>query len=178
MSEPTGPLRERAEATARVLFLNEGLAGTSLRAIARDAKCEPTALLRMYRNKTGLFRAVVERAWSGASLTSLPREGFGPAVVGLVLEKTPPFDPDAWRLIAGAMGTPEGGSVVREILQERVRAPLAEWLRGGDAAERAALITAQLTGLILLMRSAEWNLLDSEAAPRLAGRAIQTLVDG
>jgi AcrR family transcriptional regulator len=67
-------------AAARLRFANDGYEATTIRAVARDARVDPSLVMQFYGSKEGLFSAVVEqRADPEIVLGSLagPRAGRG-----------------------------------------------------------------------------------------------------
>lgn len=47
-------------------------------------------------------------------------------------------------------GNPEAAALLRNGIEERLVAPLAAWVGGPDAAERAALVVALLSGVAVM----------------------------
>jgi AcrR family transcriptional regulator len=52
---------DRILAAAREIFSREGLQGSSIRAIAREADCDPALLYYHFESKEAMFRALLER---------------------------------------------------------------------------------------------------------------------
>lgn len=54
-----GSSKEDILAAAKALFMTQGFAKTSMRAVARLAKVDPSLVLHFFRNKEGLFSATI-----------------------------------------------------------------------------------------------------------------------
>lgn len=188
-----GPRDERGVLAARILeaarheFAANGFAGTTVRAVAREADVDPALVYHYYGSKDGLLEActtpppsVLERiahVWGG------PVAQLGPALVRLTLEN--------WR-------APDSGPVFRAILliaahhpatRERLRGLVADQLMGpaqiGKTPEervtRSGLIASQLLGLALVRyvwRVEPLASMPDDAVIAAIGPTIQRYVDG
>ncbi|MEU9392616.1 TetR family transcriptional regulator [Streptomyces sp. NPDC048324] len=83
-AEPGHAAQRRSDATrgailaaARERFASDGYDRATIRAIARDAKIDPSMVMRYYGSKEGLFAAAVAVDLELPDLTSLPRHDVG-----------------------------------------------------------------------------------------------------
>ncbi|MEU6478818.1 TetR family transcriptional regulator [Streptomyces sp. NPDC047017] len=85
---PPAPSGRRSDATraailaaARERFAADGYERATIRAIAKDARIDPSMVMRYYGTKEGLFAAAVTLDLRLPDLTALPREETGRALV-------------------------------------------------------------------------------------------------
>jgi AcrR family transcriptional regulator len=157
-----GPRDERGVLAARILtaareaFANTGLAGTTMRAVARDADVDPALVYHYFGSKEGLLDAATTppQRWleSVAKTWTTPVPDLGTALV---------------RLMLGAWADDEIGPVLRAVLQTAAHDPgTREKLRrvvegslmgvshlgvdGRDRLVRSGLVSSQLMGLAMM----------------------------
>src|SRR3978361_1925688 len=117
-AKPPGPRDERGGLAARILaasgeaFPNTGLAGTTMRAVARDADVDPALVYHYFGSKDGLLDAATAppQRWleSVAKTWSTPVDQLGTALL---------------RLMLGAWADDEIGPVLRAVLQTAAHDP-------------------------------------------------------
>lgn len=83
---PASPRRSDATrgailAAARERFAADGYERATIRAIAKDARIDPSMVMRYYGNKEGLFAAACAIDLRLPDLTAVPREAVGRALV-------------------------------------------------------------------------------------------------
>jgi AcrR family transcriptional regulator len=150
----TEDAKERLVAAAQALFATHGYDGTTLRAVARQARCDPALIAYHFGSKRGLFAHVMTLALSPTT----------------VLERALPGDPDtvgvrllahvvrAWdrpdvagslsRLVQASMTDDDVMRTFREYLDREIMGPLVEYLGGADATARASAILTLVIGAI------------------------------
>ena len=161
-AKPPGPRDERGVLAARILsaareaFANTGLAGTTMRAVARDADVDPALVYHYFGSKDGLLDAATAppQRWleSVAKTWSTPVDQLGTALL---------------RLMLGAWADDEIGPVLRAVLQtaahdpgtrEKLRRVVEGSLMGvshlgvdeRDRLVRSGLVSSQLMGLAMM----------------------------
>ncbi|MFG2647037.1 TetR family transcriptional regulator [Streptomyces sp. NPDC048436] len=86
MTESTAPRRSDATRgaildAARERFAADGYERATIRAIAKDARIDPSMVMRYYGNKEGLFAAAISIDLRLPDLAAVPREDVGRALV-------------------------------------------------------------------------------------------------
>jgi AcrR family transcriptional regulator len=159
---PPGPRDERGVLAARILaaaraaFADTGLAGTTIRGVARDADVDPALVYHYFGSKEGLLDAATAPPprWleSVAKTWTTPVPDLGGALL---------------RLMLGAWADDEIGPVLRAVLQtaahdqgtrEKLRRVVEGSLMGvshlgsdeRDRLVRSGLISSQLMGLAMM----------------------------
>ncbi|CAL9650975.1 TetR family transcriptional regulator [Streptomyces sp. NPDC057838] len=151
-----GGARRRSEDTrgailtaARERFATDGYDRATIRAIAKDARIDPSMVMRYYGNKEGLFAAAVSIDLSMPDLAALPREDAGRALVTHFLGMWEENEVLTALLRVGATnsaGAERMQAVFRDQLVPVARAVCPD---PEQAATRAGLCAAQLLGLAL-----------------------------
>ncbi|MFF0083699.1 TetR family transcriptional regulator [Streptomyces canus] len=148
--------RRRSDATrtailaaARERFAADGYERATIRAIARDARIDPSMVMRYYGNKEGLFAAAVSVELELPEPGSLPRDDIGRALVTRFLDLWEENEVLTALLRVGATNQ-AGAERMQVVFREQVM-PVA--LRvcpdPEQAPARAALAATQLLGLAL-----------------------------
>jgi AcrR family transcriptional regulator len=159
---PPGPRDERGVLAARILtaareaFADTGLAGTTIRSVARQAGVDPALVYHYFRSKEGLLDAATAppQRWleSVAKTWTTPVSELGSALL---------------RLMLGAWADDEIGPVLRAVLQtaahdpgtrEKLRRVVEGSLMGvshlgsdeRDRLVRSGLVSSQLMGLAMM----------------------------
>jgi AcrR family transcriptional regulator len=160
MSVTEGPKRHRSQRTraailsaARHRFAVEGFERTTVRAVAADARIDPSMVLRYFGSKDGLFAAAADLDLALPDLAQVPSDQLGAAAVGHFLsrwEANPAGD--ALRvLLATAVTSPPAAARMQEIFRDQLQPVVAAaGHRDSTAAgTRAGLIATQMLGLAL-----------------------------
>jgi AcrR family transcriptional regulator len=142
-------------AAARALFAVQGFERTSMRAIAREARVDPSLALHYFGTKEDVFLAAIE-------LPFVPEVVLPSLVVGDVQslgERVARFavallEDEAARarvlaIVRAAASEPAAAALLRGLIEERIRDPIARALRTDDAELRAALMGSQIVGLVM-----------------------------
>lgn len=186
----TGGRRRDAAATraeileaARVLFTRDGYDHVGMRDVAGVVGVDAALVVRYFGSKEGLFAEAISEGFGiGEDLLGGGRDGFGERLARYVLEKeeaTGGFD--ATLVLLRSAPNERAAALLREGLDEQFVRPLARWLGGGRASERAGLIVATLFGLAFtrnVVRSG--SLAEGEAGDlvSLVAPVLQSYVDG
>lgn len=184
----SGDARAAILEAAGDLFLLEGYDGTTMRAIAGQAGCDPALISHYFGSKDGLFAEVMQLparpAQVLAGVVAGPRREMGARLVRAVLEV---WDRDGGVAIAGlirlGLETPAAGALLREMLAREILAPLAGWIRAGEveAEERVALVASQMIGLAVaryVLALEPLASLDSDAVVARVGPTVQRYLTG
>lgn len=141
---------DRIVAAAQQLFAEHGYAGTTVRAVASHAGCDPALIAYHFGSKAGLFSHVMTLAVDPATVLAKalpgPREEIGPRLIAFILHAwdQPEIGGPLTALVSTAMSDPQVMGAFREYLEREVMGRLVEYLGGPDA-------TSQANGLITLV---------------------------
>ncbi len=159
---PPGPRDERGVLAARILtaareaFADTGLAGTTIRSVARQADVDPALVYHYFGSKDGLLDAA-----------TAPPQRWLESVAKTWTTPTPELGSALLRLMLGAWADDEIGPVLRAVLQTAAHDPATrEKLRkvvegslmgvshlGSDERDRlvrSGLVSSQLMGLAMM----------------------------
>ncbi|MFD0785772.1 TetR family transcriptional regulator [Micromonospora azadirachtae] len=151
-SEPARPRRSDATRAAilqaaRDRFAAEGYERATIRAIAADARIDPSMVMRYYGNKEGLFAAAAEFDLRLPDLTAVPPGRLGEVLIRHFLSRWE-GDETLAALLRAASTNPGAAERMRDIFADQITAAVAAF--GTDpatAAQRAGLVAAQTLGL-------------------------------
>jgi AcrR family transcriptional regulator len=146
-SEPT---RRAILAAARAIFAARGYEGTTIRAVAARAGVDASMVMRYFQSKAGLFTAAVTMDLRVPDLRSAPASQHGELLVRHFISRweDPLRGEELIALLRTAVTSETVASQVQAILGQLVTEPIAA-LGDERAAERGALIAAQLLGLAM-----------------------------
>jgi AcrR family transcriptional regulator len=164
---------------ARALFSRSGYDYVGVREIAGEVGVNAALVNRYFGSKLGLFTESVGDSFHVGSLLVGDRSTLGERLARyLVRPRRAGFDPTLVLLRSAA--SPEAGPVLRAALGAQVAAPLAAWLGGADAHERAGLVVAVLFGFALTRDVVVLAALDGrrDALAGHLGAVLQRLIDG
>lgn len=160
MTHATGrtlpPSSRRSDATraaildaARERFAADGYERATIRAIAKDARIDPSMVMRYYGNKEGLFAAAVSVDLRLPELGALPREEAGQALVAHFLRMWEENEQLTALLRVGATSR-SGAERMQGIFRDQLL-PAARTVCPDpeQVPARAALCATQLLGLAL-----------------------------
>ncbi|MFI8187452.1 TetR family transcriptional regulator [Streptomyces sp. NPDC085946] len=154
-SNPDAPSRRSDTTRAAILeaarerFAADGYERATIRAIARDARIDPSMVMRYYGTKEGLFAAAVAVDLKLPDLGALPREEAGRTLVTHFLDLWERDEVLTALLRVGAAGQ-AGAERMQGVFREQLL-PVARRVcpDPGQAPVRAALLASQLLGLAL-----------------------------
>lgn len=150
------PAPRRSDATrnailtaARERFATDGYERATIRAIARDARIDPSMVMRYYGNKEGLFAAAVALDLRLPDLDTIPREDIGQALVTHFLDLWEENE-ELTAVLRVGVTNQAGAERIQGIFRDQLL-PMAQQAcpDPGQAPARAALCASQLLGLAL-----------------------------
>ena len=149
MRRPASETKAVILTAARERFAADGYDRATIRAIAADARIDPSMVMRYFGNKERLFAAASEFDLELPDLAQVPRDRLGATVASHFLER---WERDEALLILLRVG------VTNEAVAERMRAIFAAQLapviagaieNAQDAPVRAGLAASQVLGMAL-----------------------------
>ncbi|MEV7521229.1 TetR family transcriptional regulator [Streptomyces sp. NPDC091371] len=141
------PTRESIVSAARVLFLERGYRGTTLRAVAAAAGVDAALISYHFGSKKGLFADVMQVQCANALAVDEVLGGDPAGLPGRLIDAVTGLWEDAgFRRLTLQGG--EAAEVLREYLEHELLARLVEFLGGRDATVRATAVVTVLGGLI------------------------------
>ncbi|MCM2578303.1 TetR/AcrR family transcriptional regulator [Streptomyces meridianus] len=161
VSEQKPPVRpiagaRRSDATraailgaARERFAADGYERATIRAIARDARIDPSMVMRYYGSKEGLFAAASEFDLRLPDLSEVPRSEAGRALVRHFLDRWED-DEVLTALLRVGVTNAAGARRMQEIFREQLEPVVAKVCPvPGQGPTRAALVSSQILGMAL-----------------------------
>ena len=138
--------REAILRAAQKLFAEKGYTTTGVREVASEAGVNSALIRRYFTSKEGLLRAAVEDILRIEPFTAGSRADFGRRAVDTLLQGETRPNPLAMMILATA--DPAARILCQDLLHERIIVPLAAWLGGPDAMERAAQLNILWVGFM------------------------------
>ncbi|MGV9886252.1 TetR/AcrR family transcriptional regulator [Streptomyces sp. NPDC003395] len=134
---------------ARERFAADGYERATIRAIARDARIDPSMVMRYFGSKEGLFAAAVALDLRLPDLTGIPREEVGRALVrhflGLWEENE-----ELTAVLRVGVTNPAGAERLRGMFRDQLLPVVRQACPDPEQTPaRAALVAGQLLGLAL-----------------------------
>jgi AcrR family transcriptional regulator len=135
---------------ARATFAARGYEQTTIRAVAARAGVDASMVMRYFRSKAGLFTAAVTMDLQVPNLRSAPAGRLGELMVRHFISRweDPVRDDELIVLLRTAVTSETVAEQLRDVLSQLITGPIAA-LGDEQAAERGALVAAQLLGLAL-----------------------------
>lgn len=164
---------------ARTLFAEHGFDGVGVREIAQRAGVDHALTIRYFGSKAKLFQAAFEERSTLFDLAMADRSLFGSVLAKQVIGHT--VSDECLMAILRTTWRPESEAAVAGLMDEVLVAPLAAWI-GGDGAWNRATLIVTMVGAVEMVREKRLGR-DCEAAES-AGLAdilapqLQALVDG
>ncbi|MEU6203415.1 TetR family transcriptional regulator [Micromonospora musae] len=151
-TEPARPRRSDATRAAilraaRDRFAAEGYERATIRAIAADARIDPSMVMRYYGNKEGLFAAAAEFDLRLPDLTAVPPGQLGEVLIRHFLTRWE-GDETLAALLRTASTNPGAAERMRALFADQLTAAVAAF--GTDpatTARRAGLVASQTLGI-------------------------------
>jgi AcrR family transcriptional regulator len=168
---------------ARALFTDDGYDHVGVRDVAAAVGVDAALVIRYFGSKERLFAEAVAQGFDPGAYLEGERSGLGERLARSVLQKEKDerggYDP----LLALLRSAPNerAAALLREGLDEQFMCPLARWLGGDAAEERAGLIAANLFGLAFMrvvVKSDPLTAEDPERLVALVAPVLQSYVDG
>ncbi len=135
---------------AQQLFGQKGYSTTGVREIAAAAGVDATLVRRYFTSKEGLLRAAVEDMLRIDPFVDGSRDDFGARAVATLLHGE--TQPNALAIMILATADPAARDLCRDLMHERIVEPLAAWLGGPDALQRAARLNLLWMGFMTARR--------------------------
>jgi AcrR family transcriptional regulator len=165
---------------ARARFAANGFERTTIRAVAADARIDPSMVMRYYGNKRGLFAAAVDFDLRLPDLSGVPAGELGAATVGHFLSRWEgDRSDDSLRiLLATAVTSAAAARQMQDIFHAQLE-PVVAAAGPHDpetATVRAGLVASQMLGFALcryVLRLPPVVDLDRDAVLRWLGPVIQ-----
>ncbi|MEH1055135.1 TetR family transcriptional regulator [Micromonospora sp. CPCC 206171] len=132
---------------ARERFAADGYERATIRAIAADARIDPSMVMRYYGNKEGLFAAAAEFDLRLPDLAAVPTGQLGEVLVRHFLDRWE-GDETLAALLRAASTNPGAAERIRGLFADQLGAAVARF--GTDpatTARRAGLVASQILGL-------------------------------
>jgi AcrR family transcriptional regulator len=135
---------------ARSAFAGRGYEQTTIRAVAADAGVDASMVMRYFGSKAGLFTAAATAHLTAPDLRQVPARRRGEVLTRTFVDRWEDVarDDELILLLRTAVTSEAVAARLQATLEQLVTGPIAA-LGQPDAAERAALIAAQLLGLAL-----------------------------
>src|SRR3954471_8521795 len=165
---------------AKACFMREGYERVGVREIAGRAGVDPALVNRYFGSKEGLFAEAVAAKFDLTALLSGDRATLGERLARFVLLKKQhagqEYDPLVALLRSTSCEAP--AKMLRQVLVDGWVHPLAAYIGGPDALQRAELVSSTLLGLLVHRTVIGGTVAaDSEQLIALVGPTLQALVD-
>ncbi|MGN9803238.1 TetR/AcrR family transcriptional regulator [Micromonospora sp. L32] len=132
---------------ARERFAADGYERATIRAIAADARIDPSMVMRYYGNKEGLFAAAAEFDLRLPDLADVPTGQLGEVLVRHFLDRWE-GDETLAALLRAASTNPGAAERIRGIFADQLGAVVARFNTDpATTARRAGLVASQTLGL-------------------------------
>jgi len=166
---------------AKACFMREGYERVGVREIAGRAGVDPALVNRYFGSKEGLFAEAVAAKFDLTALLIGDRETLGERLARFVLLKKQhagqEYDPLVALLRSTSCEAP--AKMLRQVLVDGWVRPLADYIGGPLALQRAELVSSTLLGLLVHRTVIGGTVAaDSEQLVALVGPTIQALIDG
>ena len=172
--------RSAIQAAATPLFAEHGFNGVSVRAIAAAAGVDPALVIRHFGSKEGLFLQTIDPRDSVSEVIAGPLETLGRRLVEHFLSKAGTHLRQNFAALIRASDRPPVRDELSRSTAQIFITPIASRLTGDHRELRAALVAAQVGGLLSTLFLAEDPVTlaaADEDVVALYGDAIQTLLD-
>lgn len=183
-TERSGPTRAAILAETRRHLATAGYEGTTIRAVASAAGVDPSMVIRYYGSKAGLFEAAVDVDLSLSDLAGHPADELGEALARHFVARWEGdlADEVIGLLLRSAATNSRAAERVRGIFDEQIMS-LAGRISPdpGDAARRAAMISAHVLGIAFARYVVELPplaALDAETLIATLGPVLQHYLTG
>ena len=151
-TERSGPTRAAILAAARRRFTDDGFERTTVRAVAADAGCDPSMVMRYFRSKDGLFEAATDVDLQLPDLSGVPVDEVPARLARHFVERWEGdlADEAIMVLLRSAVTNAAAAERLQTVFADQVTAAIGRLTNGApDSATRAGLISTQLLGLAL-----------------------------
>ena len=167
---------------AKLAFTQESYEAVGLRAIAARAGVDASLVNRYFGTKQALFAEVMDGSIDIGPYLNGDRATFGWRIAhGMVTTRVAPGSFRPLLVMIRSAPNAEAGGILRAHLNDDLAVPLAAWLGGHNAQERAGLILAQLAGFFFMRTVIGLDQLEQANEESLVSElaaAVQLYVDG
>jgi AcrR family transcriptional regulator len=184
MTSETTPRRSDATraailTAARERFAADGYERATIRAIAADARIDPSMVMRYYGNKEKLFAAAAEFDLHLPDLTAVPRETVGARLAGHLIDRWE-HDDTLMALLRAGVTNAAAAERMRELFAAQI-GPTVAALAEDQVQLRAGLLVTQSLGLALaryVLRFPPVVAMDRDTVVRWIGPTFQRYLTG
>lgn len=170
---------------ARVLFSRHGYEMVGLRQLAAEVGVNQALVIRYFGSKKELFAEAIEGLFSPHRWFEGDRETIGWQMAASQTAEWPadwPTDQEVnpLTLLIQSCGHPQANDVLLRAFDDQAIKPIAAWLEGPNALERAGVLAAIIvgTGVVRqLIRSSALTNSNRDAVVAALGAALQRVVD-
>jgi AcrR family transcriptional regulator len=152
-TRPRDAVRTRALilGTAKRHFAVHGYDRATVRSIAADAGVSANLITRYFGGKQGLFAAATEVDMQIGMTLRGPVSELGPRIAGHVVTRweSQPGDDPLLTMLRASMTDPAAAAHMADFFRRQATEPLARYLGGSDAAERAAAVSSLIMGTVI-----------------------------
>lgn len=177
-----GATRGAILAAARTAFARAGYDEVGVRDIAAVAGVDPALVVRYFGSKERLFAEAIAQDFDLVDLLAGDRAALGARLARYMLSKG--GAPSALEPLLALLRSSANDyvtSLLNEAIDARFIRPLAAWLGGDNAAQRAALIASYVLGLAVardIVKSQPLVEGDDDLLVALIAPILQSYVDG
>jgi AcrR family transcriptional regulator len=132
---------------AQKLFAQKGYSTTGVREVATEAGVNSALVRRYFKSKEGLLREALDEVLQIEPFIRGDRAEFGVRAIAILLQGETTPNPLAMMILATA--DPVARALCADLLHERIVAPLADWLGGASALDRAARLNILWVGFMM-----------------------------
>jgi AcrR family transcriptional regulator len=166
---------------ARLLFSQQSYELVGLRQIAAEAGVNQALAIRYFGSKKGLFVAALEDLFSPALWFEGDRKTAGRRMAAWITSKWPQdVNVNPLALLIHSSGHPEVNDSLNKAFEAQAIKPLAVWLGGSCALERARVLTSIIIGngvVHQILRSRTLPRSEFKIVADLLGITLQRIVD-
>ena len=152
-TRPRDAVRTRALilGTAKRHFAVHGYDRATVRSIAADAGVSANLITRYFGGKQGLFAAATEVDMQIGMTLQGPVSELGARIAGHVVTRweSQPGDDPLLTMLRASMTDPAAAAHMADFFRRQATEPLARYLGGSDAAERAAAVSSLIMGTVI-----------------------------
>lgn len=171
--------RDAIRHAAARLFMEQGFAATAVRDIARAAGADPALVIRYFGSKEHLFLETMTVENTFNTVGDAPTDELGDAILRHILLGAP-RSRQVYTALMRAADRPDVRSYLVRAGEAQLVGPIADRIGGETARFRAALIAAQVSGLLnslWILEDPSLTSMPIETVIDVYGRALQSLID-
>lgn len=161
---------------AEHVFSTKSYREATLREITQLAGVNLALARRYYGSKIGLYEAVLDQAMGTSLIVGQEKAKFGQALVASFFDP-PEAHVHSLPILIGGASDPDARFVALRLLHRRIVNPLATWLGGEAAEEKAAQIMMITSGFFLFRSTLPLEALQGDGSARLR-RWLETVLQG